>query len=144
MAPLPGTNGSVLGRPPSSSHTLPIFKEEEVSKPQYDYVCDDYVHDYVVHDYAVERYVDDHIVAEHVFNSPSVHDENHFLISHPNVYSQCTEHESESVIDIACDFEIDSCSEDVSEVQNDNLGVIPLHVISFKPHCTNPIARVPF
>ncbi|KOM47767.1 hypothetical protein LR48_Vigan07g147100 [Vigna angularis] len=121
-----------IGRPSSSSTTLPIFREVEVNIPQFDYVDD----------YAVQRYVDDHIVAEHVFNSSSVHDENHLLISHPNVYSPCTEHESESVIDITCNLEIDSCSEDVSEVQlvTLGLGVIPLHEISIEPHCTNPIA----
>ncbi|BAT83696.1 hypothetical protein VIGAN_04089100 [Vigna angularis var. angularis] len=97
------------GRPPSSSHTLEIFKEEEVSIPQFDYSvdCDD------------DRYADNHIVAEHVFNSPSEH---------------------ESVIDIAYNFEIDSCFEEVSTVQYDNLGVIPLHEFSLEPHCTNPIA----
>ncbi|KOM30430.1 hypothetical protein LR48_Vigan1604s000100 [Vigna angularis] len=119
------------GRPPSSSHTLAIIKEEEVSIPQFDYI-DDYV---------VERYADDYIVVESDFNFPSMHDENQFLLSHPNVYSPCIEHESESVVDIACDFEIDSCSEDVSEVQSDKLGlgVIPLHVISLEPHCTNHV-----
>ena len=38
-------------------------------------------------------------------------------------------------------FEFDSCFEDISEVQPVTLGfgVIPLHVISLEPHCTNPI-----
>ncbi|KOM28584.1 hypothetical protein LR48_Vigan553s001300 [Vigna angularis] len=81
-------------------------------------------------------------VDESVLNSPCLHDENHFLLSHPNVYSPCTEHESESVVDIASKFELDSCSEGISEVQpiTLGLGVIPLHVISLEPHCTNTIA----
>ncbi|KOM28164.1 hypothetical protein LR48_Vigan503s003900 [Vigna angularis] len=126
------------GRPFSCATTFPIFREVAENIPEFDYAVDDYA----FNDYVVERYVDDHIVAEHVFNSSSVHDENHFLISHPNVYSPCTEHESESVIDITCNLEIDSCSEDVSEVQlvTLGLGVIPLHEISIEPHCTNPIA----
>ncbi|KOM34224.1 hypothetical protein LR48_Vigan02g037400 [Vigna angularis] len=58
------------GRPPSSSHTLAIFKEVEVSIPQIDYFvdCDD------------DRYADDYIVAESDFNFSSVHDENRFLL----------------------------------------------------------------
>ncbi|BAU03382.1 hypothetical protein VIGAN_UM092000 [Vigna angularis var. angularis] len=107
------------GRPFSCATTFPIFREVAENIPEFDYAVDDYA----FNDYAVERYVDDHIVAEHVFNSSSVHDENHFLISHPNVYSPCTEHESESVIDITCNLEIDSCSEDVSEVQLVTLGL---------------------
>ncbi|KOM24613.1 hypothetical protein LR48_Vigan2355s000100 [Vigna angularis] len=90
-----------------------------------------------MHDYAVDRYVDDYIVDEFVFNSSSMHDENHFLLSHPNVYSPCTEHESESV-----EFEIDSCCESISIVQpvTLGLGVIPLRVNSLEPRCTNHVA----
>ncbi|KOM57425.1 hypothetical protein LR48_Vigan11g045800 [Vigna angularis] len=102
------------GRPPLFSTTFPIFKEVEVSIPQYDYS----IQEIVIKDYADDRYADNHIVAEHDFNSPS-------------------EHESESHIDIACNFEIDSCCEDISEVQYDNLGVIPLHVNTLEQHCTN-------
>ncbi|KOM47789.1 hypothetical protein LR48_Vigan07g149300 [Vigna angularis] len=93
-------------------------------------------------DYAVERYVDNYIVAEHDFNFPSMHAENNFVLSDLNVSSPCTEHEFEFVVDNACNFEIDSCSEDVSEVQHItlDLGVIPLHEISVAPFCTNPIA----
>ncbi|KOM56033.1 hypothetical protein LR48_Vigan10g192500 [Vigna angularis] len=120
------------GRPPSSSHTLEIFKEEEVSIPQFDYYvdCDD------------DWYANDYIVAESDFNFSSVHDENRFLLSHSNVYSSCTEHESESVVDNACNFKIDSCYEDLSKVQpiTLGLGVIPLHDISAEPFCTNHIA----
>ncbi|BAT92908.1 hypothetical protein VIGAN_07177500 [Vigna angularis var. angularis] len=107
------------GRPPPFSTTFPIFKEVEVSIPQYDYG----IHECVIKDYADDRYADNHIVAEHVFNSPS-------------------EHESESVFDNACNFKIDSYSEDVSEVQpvTLGLGVIPLHEISMEPYCTNLIA----
>ncbi|KOM29324.1 hypothetical protein LR48_Vigan642s000400 [Vigna angularis] len=104
-------NTSEPGRSPSSSHTLAIFKEVEVSIPQIDYSVD----------CTVDWYADNYIVAEHVFNSPS-------------------EHESESVFDNACNFKIDSCCEDISEVQYDNLGVIPLHVNTLEPHYTNPIA----
>ncbi|KOM28364.1 hypothetical protein LR48_Vigan538s000200 [Vigna angularis] len=128
------SNNPEPGRPPSSSHTIEIFKEEEVSIPQFDYYvdCDD------------DRYANDYIVAESDFNFSSVHDENRFLLSHSNVYSSCTEHESESMINIACNLEIDSCYEDLSKVQpiTLGLGVIPLHDISAKPFCTNHIAGV--
>ncbi|KAG2376851.1 uncharacterized protein HKW66_Vig0174240 [Vigna angularis] len=110
------SNNPEPGRLLSSSTTLPIFKEMEVSIPQIDYSVD-----CVIKDYADDRYADNHIVAEHVFNCPSAH-------------------ESESDIDIACNFGIDSCCEDVFEVQYDNLGVIPLHEISAVPHCTNHVA----
>ncbi|KOM57592.1 hypothetical protein LR48_Vigan11g062500 [Vigna angularis] len=112
-------------------------REVEVNIPQFDYAVDDYV----VHDYAVDRYVEYCIVDEHAFNSPSLRDENHFLLSHLNVYSPCTKHEYESVVDIASKFELDSCSEGISKVHpvTLGLGVIPMHVISLEPHCTNPI-----
>ncbi|KOM31912.1 hypothetical protein LR48_Vigan01g146800 [Vigna angularis] len=126
------SSSSEPGRPPSSSHTLAIFKEEEVSIPQFDYSvdCDD------------DRYANDYIVVESDFNFSSVHDENRFLLSHSNVYSPCTEHESESMINIACNLEIDSCYEDLSKVQpiTLGLGVIPLHEISAVPHCTIHVA----
>ncbi|KOM26984.1 hypothetical protein LR48_Vigan348s000100 [Vigna angularis] len=101
------------GRPLSSSTTLPIFREVEVNIPQFDYVDD----------YAIEGYADDYIVDEHAFNSPSLHDENHFLLSHLNVYSPCTEHESEPVVDIVSTFAIDSCSEGISKAQPVTLGL---------------------
>ena len=46
------------------------------------------------------------------------------------------------MIDIVSIFEIDSCSEGISEVQplTLGLGVIPLHIISLEPHCTNHVA----
>ncbi|WVZ05396.1 hypothetical protein V8G54_018742 [Vigna mungo] len=90
-----------IGRPTSPFTTLPIFREVEVNIPLIDSVVDDYVDD---------RYVDDYIVDEHAFNSPSLHDENHLLLSHLNVCSPCTEHESELAVDIVSTFEIDSCS----------------------------------
>ncbi|KOM48023.1 hypothetical protein LR48_Vigan07g172700 [Vigna angularis] len=125
------------GRPPSSSHTVAIFKEVEVSIPQFDYSVD-----CVNNDYAIDWYADDYIVAESDFNFSSVHDEDRFLLSHSNDYSPCIEPESESAVNIVSNFEIDSCSEDVFEVQpvTLDLGVIPLHEISTVPHCTNPIA----
>ncbi|BAU03606.1 hypothetical protein VIGAN_UM141600 [Vigna angularis var. angularis] len=94
------------GRLPSSSHTLAIFKEVEVSIPQIDYFvdCDD------------DRYADDYIVTESDFNFSSVHDENRFLLSHLNDYSPCIEHESESAVNTVSNFQIDSCSEDVFKV----------------------------
>ncbi|KOM47625.1 hypothetical protein LR48_Vigan07g132900 [Vigna angularis] len=108
------SSNSDPGRPISSSTTLPILKEVEVSIPQSDYIDD----------YTVDGYVtDNHIVAEHVFNSPS-------------------EPESESDIDNACNFQTDSCYEVVSKAQYDELGlgVIPLHDISVEPFCTNHTA----
>ncbi|KOM57464.1 hypothetical protein LR48_Vigan11g049700 [Vigna angularis] len=120
------------GRPPSSSHTLAIFKEVEVSIPQMDYFvdCDD------------DQYADDYIVVESDFNFSSVHDEKRFLLSHLNDYSPCIEHESESAVNIVSSFEINSCSEDVFEVQpvTLDLGVKPLHDISLEAYCINPIA----
>ncbi|KOM26996.1 hypothetical protein LR48_Vigan349s001000 [Vigna angularis] len=111
------SSSSEPGRPPSSSLTLPIFKEVEVSIPQIDYSVD-----CVIKDYADDRYACNHIVAEHVFYSPS-------------------EHESEPVIDIVSTFETDSCYEVVSKAQYDELGlgVIPLYDISVEPLCTNHI-----
>ncbi|KOM25538.1 hypothetical protein LR48_Vigan115s000800 [Vigna angularis] len=87
--------------------SITIFREVEVNIPQFDYAVDDYA----VHYYTVDRYVNDCIVDEHAFNSPSLHDENHFFLSHLNVYSPCTGYESESVVDIASKLELDSCSE---------------------------------
>ncbi|KAG2399705.1 uncharacterized protein HKW66_Vig0104410 [Vigna angularis] len=130
------TSNSDPGRPISSSTTFQIFKEVEVSIPQYDYV----IHDYV-NNYAVDMYADDYIVAEHDFNFPSVHDENQFFPSYLNTSYPCTEHESEFVVDNVSEIEIHSCSEDVSKVQpmTLGLGVIPLHEISGVPNCTNHI-----
>ncbi|KOM26991.1 hypothetical protein LR48_Vigan349s000500 [Vigna angularis] len=126
------------GRPISSSTTFQIFKEVEVSIPQYDYA----IHDYVVNNYAIDMYADDYIVAEHDFNFPSVHNENQFLPSYLNTSYPCTEHESEFVVDNVSEIKIDSCSEDVSKDQpiTLGLGVIPLHEISAVPHCTNHVA----
>ena len=123
------SNTFEIGRPLSPSTTVPIFREVEVNIPEIDSVVDD-------------GYVGDCIVDEHDFQSPSLHDENYFVLSHLNVCSPCTEHESEPVIDIVSISEIDSCSEGISEVQplTLGLGVIPLHVISLEPHCTNHVA----
>ncbi|KOM52356.1 hypothetical protein LR48_Vigan09g101500 [Vigna angularis] len=112
------SNNPEPGRLLSSSTTLPIFKEMEVSIPQFDYSVD-----CVIKDYADDRYACNHIVVEHVFKSPS-------------------EHEFEPVIDIVSTFETDSCYEVLSKAQYDELGlgVIPLHNISLEPHYTNHVA----